>query len=210
MFSIVNVRTESSFDADLTARARIRDAALRLFAERGFDAVSLREVARSADVSAALVVHHFGSLAGLRAAVDRHAVALLQAVFSEVEDANWSEPRAAVEFAAALERSLPPDSPLPAYLARLLTSDTEAASAVFHELYAVTAEALAAQAGTLGPTDDPEVRAAFLLANDLAVLLLRPRLREVLGVDPLSGEGLRRWSAVLMATYTEGILRKEQ
>jgi AcrR family transcriptional regulator len=205
---MLNMRSAAPPD-DLTARARIRDAALRLYAQRGFDAVTLREVARAADVSAALVVHHFGSLSGLREAVDRHAVALLQAVFSDVEDVSWDEPRAAVEFASALERSLPPGSPLPAYLARLLTSDTESASAVFHALYALTVDALSAQQGVLTPTDDPAVRAAFLLCNDLAVLLLRPRLREVLGLDPLAGEGLRRWSDVLMTTYTEGILRKE-
>jgi signal transduction histidine kinase len=63
-------------DQDLTGRARIREAAMALFAARGVEATSLRAVAREADVSPALVVHHFGSKQGLAEAVDE-AVALL-------------------------------------------------------------------------------------------------------------------------------------
>src|SRR5829696_8252307 len=55
---------------DLTARARIREAALELFAEDGVAGTSLRSVAAKAAVSPSLVVHHFGTKAGLREAVD--------------------------------------------------------------------------------------------------------------------------------------------
>src|SRR6266542_759545 len=51
---------------DLTARARIRDAALRLFAERGVDGATIRDIAKAAGVSAGLVRHHFGSKEALR------------------------------------------------------------------------------------------------------------------------------------------------
>ena len=54
--------------SDLTAKARIRDRALLLFAERGPDRVTVRDVAVAADVSPGLVMHHFGSKAGLREA----------------------------------------------------------------------------------------------------------------------------------------------
>jgi AcrR family transcriptional regulator len=55
---------------DLTARARIREAALELFARDGVRATSMRSVAARAGVSPSLVVHHFGTKAGLRDAVD--------------------------------------------------------------------------------------------------------------------------------------------
>ena len=48
-------------DGDLTAKAVIRNTALRLFAERGPDGVSVREIAAAAGVSPALVIHHYGS-----------------------------------------------------------------------------------------------------------------------------------------------------
>ena len=59
---------------DLTARARIRDAALRLFAERGLDGTTIRDIAKEAGVSGGLIRHHFGSKDDLRAACDRYAL----------------------------------------------------------------------------------------------------------------------------------------
>ncbi|MGE9809481.1 TetR/AcrR family transcriptional regulator [Janibacter sp. G1551] len=55
---------------DLTAKARIRNAALDLFAEQGVDATPLRAVAAAAGVTAGLIVHHYGTKEALREAVD--------------------------------------------------------------------------------------------------------------------------------------------
>ena len=59
---------------DLTARARIRDAALRLFGDRGTDGTTIRDIAATAGVSGGLVRHHFGSKEGLRDACDAYAL----------------------------------------------------------------------------------------------------------------------------------------
>jgi hypothetical protein len=56
------------------------------------------------------------------------------------------------------------------------------------------------------PGSDPPVRAAFLLVNDLAVLLLRDHLTEVLGTDPLSGPGMARWAGEVLTVYGAGLL----
>ena len=69
---------------DRTARAIIRDEALRLFAARGPDAVTVRQIAAAAGVSPALVVHHFGSKEGLREVVDRHVLGLFEAMLGEM------------------------------------------------------------------------------------------------------------------------------
>ncbi len=45
--------------ADLTARARIREAALRHFAEEGYERATIRAIAATAGVSPGLVRHHF-------------------------------------------------------------------------------------------------------------------------------------------------------
>ena len=55
--------------SDLTAKARIRDAAIACFAEQGFDA-SFRTIAARAGVSPGLITHHFGSKEALRAECD--------------------------------------------------------------------------------------------------------------------------------------------
>jgi AcrR family transcriptional regulator len=62
---------------DLTARARMREAAMRLFAEKGYAATSVADIAVAAGVSGGLVRHHFGSKEGLRRACDEAVVAEL-------------------------------------------------------------------------------------------------------------------------------------
>ena len=46
---------------DLTARGGIREAALRHFAEEGYERATIRAIARSAGVSPGLLRHHYGS-----------------------------------------------------------------------------------------------------------------------------------------------------
>ena len=48
--------------------------------------------------------------------------------------------------------------------------------------------------GVARPSDDPAVRAAFLLVNDLALILLRNPIAMAIGVDPLTPEGIERWA----------------
>ena len=194
--------------SDLTARALIRNAALRLFAERGPEAVTIRQIAAAAEVSPALVVHHFGSKDGLRAAVDAYAVDTFDSLFAmgadELPDVLAGKGTASV--AELFARALPADSPLPAYLRRLLMTDDPAGAALFARLYAVTETVLASmsQAGMASPSDDPDVRAAFLLANDLALILLRGPIATAIGVDPLTPAGLARWTAEVTRVYTDG------
>lgn len=55
--------------AGADTRERLMDAAERLFAERGFDGVSLREIVAAADVNLGAVHYHFDSKQGLFEAV---------------------------------------------------------------------------------------------------------------------------------------------
>lgn len=59
---------------DLTGRARIRNAALELFAARGIGGTSMRQVADRAGVTVGLVTHHFGTKESLRKAVDDYVI----------------------------------------------------------------------------------------------------------------------------------------
>ena len=79
--------------------------------------------------------------------------------------------------------------------------------ALFERVHAVGRDALArlAEAGLAAAGADPDVLAAFLLVNDLALLMLRTRLSEVLGVDPLSAAGMQRWGAEVLSIYRAGL-----
>jgi len=61
-------------DADLTAAARIRNAALELFARDGVAATSIRDVASAAGVSPGLVQHHFKTKTDLEQAVNDYVL----------------------------------------------------------------------------------------------------------------------------------------
>ena len=197
-------------ERDLTARANIRNAALRLFADRGHDAVTVRAIAAAAGVSPGLVLHHFESKEGLRVAVDAHAAEAFDAVFTELGGQDVAEMLASGEattsVAEAFARAFPHGSPLPAYLRRLLLTNDPAGSALFSRWYAATRALLGAmvEQGAAAPTEDPAVRAAFLLVNDLAVILLRNQIAAAIGDDPLTPAGLDRWARDVTAVYLGG------
>jgi AcrR family transcriptional regulator len=71
-------------DDDLTAKARIRNAALDLFSRYGEDRVSLRAIAAEAGVTLGLVQHHFKTKGGLRDAVDQLVVDYFSSTLAEV------------------------------------------------------------------------------------------------------------------------------
>jgi AcrR family transcriptional regulator len=199
----------SSVEEDLTARATIRNVALRLFAERGPDAVTLRQIAAEAGVSPALVVHHFGSKDGLRAAVDEHAARTFDAMLAALEEGSMADAltgEAPGSVAEAFARGFPPGSPLPAYLRRLLLARDPAGDALFSRWFAASRALLdqLTAAGIARAADDGDVRAAFLLVNDLALIVLRNQIAEAIGVDPLSPEGMARWAAEATRVYSEG------
>ncbi|UWQ90568.1 TetR/AcrR family transcriptional regulator [Aliisedimentitalea scapharcae] len=58
-------RQRAPSQRSLQTRARILDAAERLFAERGFDGTSMRDIAVEAQVQVGLVSHHAGNKAAL-------------------------------------------------------------------------------------------------------------------------------------------------
>jgi AcrR family transcriptional regulator len=208
VFSLLNVSSTS--EDDLTARATIRNAALRLFAERGPDAVTVREIAAQAGVSPALVVHHFGTKDGLRAEVDAFAARAFDAIFEGLPTEELAEllagGAATGSLAEAFARGFPPGSPLPAYLRRLLLANDPAGAALFGRWFAATRDLLDAlvEMGVARPSEDPDVRAAFFLVNDLALILLRNPIAVAIGADPLTPQGIERWAREATVVYAEG------
>lgn len=193
----------SSDPADLSAAAAIRIAAMVLFAERGYAAVTIRQVAAAAGVSPALVIHHYGSKEQLRAVIDERVAAFVEALLADLERAPADGGSSVAQlFADGLER----EPAMAGYTRRMLSDGGPAGVALLGRLYQATRTGMRQleQAGVVRAARDEVVRDAFLLCNDLAVVLLRPHITQVTGIDPLSRDGLARWSAEVFDVYANG------
>ena len=152
---------------DLTAAARIRDAAIEQFGAHGFG-VGLRSIAEAAGVSAALVIHHFGSKDGLRKACDDYIAEEIRSTKSEAM--NSSDP--ATWFAAMAE--IEEFAPLMAYLVRSMQTGGELANTLWRTMIDNAESYLdeGVQAGILKPSRDPAARAKYLAITGGGGLLL--------------------------------------
>ncbi|KAE8765094.1 TetR/AcrR family transcriptional regulator [Georgenia thermotolerans] len=174
--------TKSGTPEDLTARARIRDAAIRRFATDGMGA-PLRAVAADAGVSPGLILHHFGSRAGLRAACDEHVLAEIR----ESKTAVLNPTGGTGAFLAQLA-GVEGYAPLVGYVLRCLQAGGQLASDLVDHLAsdAVGYFAQAVEAGTMRPSRDPEGRARLLTEQALGALLLQlPARQEHLDLETL-------------------------
>jgi AcrR family transcriptional regulator len=202
------VRTTPVLESDLTTKARIRDAAMELFAAEGVAASSLRAVARAAGVSPGLLVHHFGTKEGLIRAVDEAVATRINLALSEVpiEGAGPDVLEGRTEVLAAFLRSQPT---LCDYLARALSERTEASTDLFHRLFALAArdERLVA-AGVLRGDTDPFWRAMHQVILVVGPLLLRPLIERELGGDLLSEDNVERWGEARADLLRDGLYGK--
>jgi AcrR family transcriptional regulator len=153
--------------SDLTTRARIRDAAVLRFARSGF-AASVRSIAADAGVSAALVIHHFGSKEELHAVCDAHVLASIAE--SKRQNMGRATSGGLLEVLAQADDL----TPIVGYVLRSLQAGGAVGKAfVEHmiddaELY--TAEAVGA--GIAKPSRDERARVRYLVLSSLGALLL--------------------------------------
>jgi AcrR family transcriptional regulator len=187
--------------ADLTGRARIRDAALVLFGERGVERTSLREIARSAGLSAGLVRHHFGSKEGLRAACDAYALERLVAVKEAgVPGGRLADP-------GFLSDVQPEVLMLHRYLARSIVDGSPAAGAVLDQMIALSERWIAAHHA--GEVSDVRGVACVLAAAQIGLLMVQQQISKALGADVSTPEGHLRLAHALIDFYSSPLLSPE-
>jgi AcrR family transcriptional regulator len=202
------MRTEDVLESDLTAKARIRDAAMKLFAAEGVAASSLRAVARAACVSPGLIVHHFGSKQGLIRAVDETVLRRIILALSEVpiEGSADDVVEGRAEVVAAFLRSQPV---LCDYLGRALSERTEASAELFHQLFSFAAkDERLIEAGVLRSDTDPFWRTMHQVVLVIGPMILRPLIERELGGDLLAEENATRWARARTDLLRHGLYAK--
>ncbi|MEU7745084.1 helix-turn-helix domain-containing protein [Nonomuraea sp. NPDC049158] len=188
---------------DLTARARIRDAALRHFGEHGFERATIRGIAETAGVSSGLVRHHFGSKEALRDACDDYLAKLIRRINDQVRNDPMPSD---VNYVAVARNLLGPHQP---YVGRALAEGR--AEAVFDELVRLSEEWI--EEYDKSRPDPPQVprkaRAAVGTAMALSVTVLRHHMSRALGVEVLSQEGDKLLAKTLIDIYSHPMLSLE-
>jgi AcrR family transcriptional regulator len=167
---------------DLTARARIRDAAIALFAERGIAAATIRDIAEAAGVSSGLLRHHFGSKEGLRDACDEYALNQITALGLQFTDTS------------VLGRVTPEVLRLQRYLIRSMMDGSAAAMAMFDRTLDFGEQWLAT---TDMDVSDPRAYLAVISVMKMSMFVMRDQLSHALGqsVDEPAG-----WARALAAS----------
>jgi AcrR family transcriptional regulator len=179
---------------DLTAKARIRRAALELFATRGFEATSIRSVAMAAGVTHGLVRHHFGSKEGLRQAVDLEVLGRVREMFYGSLARDADSPAEAMRRLRTFIGFLGSEPMTLDYLARTMLERGPRAGIVFRLFYdGARAELIVLEkAGLARSYADDDIRALLLASLILGPALLRPLVEERLEVSLSDREVVER------------------
>ncbi|MHA7283243.1 TetR family transcriptional regulator [Arthrobacter sp. TMS2-4] len=177
---------------DLTTSARIVAAAFDRFAQNDFDAVTVREIATDAGVSAALVIHHFGSKAGLRRECSRRVVEFVR------DKARTG--------AAAVDRLDAVLVQYGSYAARSVSEDSEESRELFDVLLEVARAVVAegAESGSLRESSDPDAQAVALLVLGLAPFTFSAHLTR--WADENLDRAVERLAVPLAEIYTHGLV----
>ncbi|MFE9578129.1 TetR family transcriptional regulator [Nocardia sp. NPDC006044] len=192
--------------ADLTTAARIRDAAIEVFGDQGFQ-VGVRAIAKAAGVSPGLVNHHFGSKDGLRAACDERVLQLIR----DEKIKTLTAGSVAKGMLAALAE-IEVYGPLVAYMVRSLQAGGPMALSLFDHM-AADAEGYIEQgvaAGTIKPSRDPAARARYLMTLNVGATLLWMQMHQKPGEKLDFRKAIRELTEELTAPalefYTQGLL----
>lgn len=197
---------------DLTTRARIRDAAIGLFGRDGFSRATVRAVASEAGVSPGLVIHHFGSKAGLREACDQHVLA--QTASQGQEKVNPAASQKLIQ--DYLNRPEQYSAEL-AYIRRSLGDESPAGDAFFDAVVDQAQETIQAgiTAGTIRESQDVRSTAVVIASNSLTLLMLGRHVSRALGAAPVEPDGigpdvLRQLTLPALEIYTHGFYTDTQ
>ena len=183
---------------DLTARARIRDAAMAQFAEHGYRDTTIKGVADAAGVSPGLVQHHFGTKEGLRRACDEAAAEAIRRQMALVErvDSAAANP----DFGSALYSTSPL---LVRYLIRLLVEGSPVAASLFDEMATGTEKFLSDARPDLFPPGSQKARdgATVMGVMHLGSAVLHEQVSRRMGVSVLDSATAPRIGLLMLDVY---------
>jgi len=194
-------------------RGKLIEAATPLFAQKGFAAVSVRELAAAAEANVAAISYHFGGKEGLYHAVLEHQFEPIAEALARGERLGYLPPEERLAFYASLIAGVHRRRP---YLLRFmhgeLTSPTSGFELVvkkyvpriFRFLYQALADGVAA--GRFRADLDIGLAVPSLAGILNFYFIVRPLARQLVPDFELADE---KYTAQAFAIYLDGIRRRE-
>lgn len=195
-----------------TRAERIRNAAMKCFAEQGIASTTIRAVAEEAGVSIGLVQHHFTNKAGLVEVVDEH---VLQVFGTVAESAPVLDPLPAKNsmdgVGGRFARLLNEHPEAADYVARALVEGGEIGAVIFDGLLQISmAQRDLYTAHGLGRADlDPFWGAMNAMILRVGAMILRPHIDRHLAPEQFrSPAQLERWDTSVATLIRKGQFRQ--
>jgi TetR/AcrR family transcriptional regulator, regulator of cefoperazone and chloramphenicol sensitivity len=194
--------------SDLTAVARIRNAALDGFARDGVAATSIRSVAEAAGVSPGLVQHHFPSKAALRVAVNEYVIRIAREAFADVP-IDGDAAAIFEDFGDRITALVGEHPTALRYVARAAAEGDPAALDLFDGFVAITEaqQGRLADAGLLEPSLDRTWAALHLVVFNLGTVMLEEAIDRHLPEPFRREESLERWNSASTAFFRRALTR---
>lgn len=157
---------------------RIREAAVELFGRAGFGGTTVRAIAARAEVSPALIMHHFGTKDGLIRHCDDYVLGHIE----QLRD-DYLRSGATVDSVTDYLSDHPELTAMTRYLGQALLIGGAASHRVFDRMIDAARNNLVTgiETGRIRPVDDLEAYAAILASGNAASIMLGDAIAARLG-----------------------------
>jgi AcrR family transcriptional regulator len=213
-FMVTTTRAPKTNPASADTRQRLIDAAARLFADKGFQNVTVREICKASSANVAAVNYHFGDKAGLYRAVVTFAMDVMRETneMSQRAGDGLSPEEQIRSFVRVFVSRLIGDGPntwIHRLMAREMEHPTEALDLVMTHIVRPRLEYLSAVAGQVMnlPADDPRVRRCIASLQMQCLMAARGKVPPAL--EKSFGAAMRDIDAAVnhIAEFTLGGMR---
>lgn len=192
----------------LDGRERLIRQAFILFADKGFDSVTVRDIATASKVSVGLINHHFGSKEGLREAVDEFFMAQFEDAITGAspQELNSVEDHAVI-IDQWIERHEQDWPTIVAYFRRALLEESEWGFTVFERFYGFVQSSVSRMDadGKVAPDTDQLWLPFLMMYLELGTMVFDPYIKRVIGKSGYDRELWRRRHRAYMTLIRRGV-----
>lgn len=196
-------------NADESTSTKILEVAVKLFAEKGFDSVSIRDIASEADVSFSLVRHHHGKKEQLILRCHRYVLAKLDELYGDMGSSLIGESGESVldQAISSHQFMLGSRSILLVYLTKMFTENDELAREAFDEYFSILSKYVDRidDARLIDPALNKMWLVFIVMFNQLGPAFLSTQINRLIDSDVYDSDVIKDRNNTLLQTFKKGI-----